>query len=138
MSELDKIRYNGTDYNIGGSYLRIYSKEETRVGTWIDGKPLYNKVITVTVPATSTMGTVASTSFSIGNDIDYAFIETYHMVDSVNEKYSMPVAGYKNNVYYFAKANVKNDGTGYFQNSNSNWGANCSVVISVLYTKTTD
>ena len=116
----------------------IYSTEETVIGKWIDGKPLYRKVITFPVPATSTMGTAATHIFNIGNDIDYAFIEHNHMLDSVKDRHTMPVAGYKNNVYYFAKANLKNDGTGYFQNSNSNWGNNCSVVISVLYTKTTD
>ena len=28
----------------GGSSEEIYSTEETRIGTWIDGKPLYRKV----------------------------------------------------------------------------------------------
>lgn len=45
MSTLDKIRYNGTDYNIGGSSEEIYSTEEQVIGKWIDGKPLYRKVV---------------------------------------------------------------------------------------------
>jgi len=29
----------------------VYSTEETRIGTWIDGKPLYRKVITTALPS---------------------------------------------------------------------------------------
>lgn len=29
----------------GGSSEEVYSTEETRIGTWIDGKPLYRKVL---------------------------------------------------------------------------------------------
>lgn len=38
----------------------IYSEEETVVGTWIDGKPLYRKVIQTTTPAKDVSGTVAT------------------------------------------------------------------------------
>lgn len=31
----------------------VYSTEETRIGTWIDGKPLYRTVIGFTTPASS-------------------------------------------------------------------------------------
>ena len=34
----------------GGSSEEIYSTEETRIGTWIDGKPLYRRVITGNLP----------------------------------------------------------------------------------------
>ncbi len=33
------------------SSLEIYSTEETRIGTWIDGKPLYRKVFSFTTPS---------------------------------------------------------------------------------------
>ncbi len=126
----------GVDGAIGGS--EVYSTEEQVIGKWIDGKPLYRKVITFPMPVTSDWGVVTSHIFNISNDIDYAFVEHYHMVDSVNEKYILPVSGVKNNVYYFVKAVMKDNGTGYLQNSNPNWGTNCTAVISVLYTKTTD
>lgn len=29
----------------GGSSMEIYSKEEVQIGTWIDGKPIYRKVV---------------------------------------------------------------------------------------------
>lgn len=34
----------------GGSSENVYSTEETRIGTWIDGKPLYRKVFTFSDP----------------------------------------------------------------------------------------
>lgn len=36
--------------------LETYSTNETRVGTWIDGKPIYRKVITSTLTSTITHG----------------------------------------------------------------------------------
>lgn len=35
----------------GGGSSDIYSTEETRIGTWIDGKPLYRKVVEFTFPS---------------------------------------------------------------------------------------
>lgn len=37
----------------GGSGGEVYSTEEQRIGTWIDGKPLYRCVFLVTSPASS-------------------------------------------------------------------------------------
>ena len=36
-----------------GSATEVYSTEETRVGTWIDGKPLYRKCFEVVFPSSS-------------------------------------------------------------------------------------
>ena len=43
MSIINKIRKDGVDYNL--STNDIYSTEEQVIGRWIDGKPLYRKVI---------------------------------------------------------------------------------------------
>lgn len=42
----------------GGSSEEIYSTEETRIGTWIDGKPLYRRVFEVTTPSGTSWGQV--------------------------------------------------------------------------------
>lgn len=47
----------------GGSSSDVYSTEETVIGTWIDGKPLYRKVISVDVSSFTTEV----------NNIDYDF-----------------------------------------------------------------
>lgn len=36
-----------------GSAGEVYSTEETRIGTWIDGKPLYRRVYEITTPSDS-------------------------------------------------------------------------------------
>lgn len=36
----------------GGSSGDAYTAEETRIGTWIDGKPIYRRIINVTKPST--------------------------------------------------------------------------------------
>lgn len=43
MSSINKIRKDGVDYDIAGN--EIYSTEEQIVGTWLDGKPIYRKVV---------------------------------------------------------------------------------------------
>ena len=42
MPNIDKIRVDNVDYDIN---MDIYTTTETRIGTWIDGKPLYRKTI---------------------------------------------------------------------------------------------
>lgn len=56
------IIYKGqTVANVGGGggadpALEVYSTEEVRIGTWIDGKPLYRKMYTVTLPSSTNVG----------------------------------------------------------------------------------
>lgn len=38
--------------------LEVYSTEDTRIGTWIDGKPLYRRVIITTVPSSGIFMTI--------------------------------------------------------------------------------
>ena len=57
-----------------------YSTEEQAIGTWIDGKTLYRKVITADIPSATTSGTYVRNSFSIGSDIDKLFIKSAYRV----------------------------------------------------------
>ena len=43
-----------------------YSTTERQIGTWIDGKPIYQKVLQVTLPSTGTQGTYVSGYTAIG------------------------------------------------------------------------
>lgn len=45
----------------------VYSTEEVRIGTWIDGKPLYRKVIETTSPDTAAVRMIAN--IGSGKDI---------------------------------------------------------------------
>ena len=44
MSNINKIRKDGIDYDISSS--EVYSTEEQKIGTWVNGKPIYRKVYT--------------------------------------------------------------------------------------------
>ena len=44
MSNINNIIYNNTSYPIGQTE-DVYSTDEQKVGTWINGKPFYRKVI---------------------------------------------------------------------------------------------
>lgn len=41
---------DGVVSSVGGTYDNVYSMEERRIGTWIDGKPLYRRVYKLTSP----------------------------------------------------------------------------------------
>ena len=53
-----KIVINGESVEVNGDAVpqdssgggEVYSTEETRIGTWIDGKPLYRKTLVGTSP----------------------------------------------------------------------------------------
>lgn len=54
-------------------YMPVYSLEEKRCGTWINGKPLYRKVVQYTLTATD-----GYPSFDTGiRDIEYAMMDLY-------------------------------------------------------------
>lgn len=63
MSKIDKIRYNNTDYDISDNY----SAEEEIIGTWIDGKNLYRKVLVLTEIPTSGNNKQYTTNIDAGN-----------------------------------------------------------------------
>lgn len=51
--------YLGNDQVAGLSIINTnYSTNEKVIGTWIDGKPIYQKVVSVTLPATNKTWTV--------------------------------------------------------------------------------
>lgn len=59
----------------GGDEMVKYSTEEQVVGTWIDGKPLYRKVVLVTFPKVNTDGTFPeSPKLEFAENVDFARI----------------------------------------------------------------
>ena len=113
--------------------INTYSTDEIRVGTWIDGKPLYRKVLTRTG-----IGDLDISSLSVDTlMIDYS--HSYVFVSSLNRYVSL------------AGTSVSNDSVGSYQTSiyaNSTKttirvekGTNLTttdVVVTIEYTKTND
>ena len=61
MPEMLANKFNKSD---------LYSTDEKMIGRWIDGKPLYQKTVTMLVPTTSSDGTSAINQVSAPSNID--------------------------------------------------------------------
>ncbi|MBU5458903.1 hypothetical protein [Anaerostipes sp. MSJ-23] len=60
---------DGTGGSGGGASSEEYSTDEIEVGTWIDGKPIYQKVVPVTLSSNAKGGSVASDVTKIGSTV---------------------------------------------------------------------
>lgn len=117
-----------------------YSTTETRVGTWIDGKPLYRKVVQFTSPADTYTFTQVATGIA---NADYAFIEN-GAIKNTAEGWSIQINSARgtsdNNMMNWAVAawvRLQPNATN-FAVSVAGGLNNQPMWVSVLYTKTTD
>lgn len=116
----------------GGSYEEIYSTEETRIGTWIDGKPVYRKTYFKESDSYSTgawhslFGPLpdVKTVVSLTGSFEYAA-----------EKFPVPLIITSGNTMAFRYSNGYIDAFSLDSNYAQN-GKNYHVTIE--YTKTTD
>jgi hypothetical protein len=125
------IQYTKTtdDENSGVEYKTEsdYSLEETVIGKWIDGKPLYQRVLIIEGLQRATWGTFDIGIQNIDSIIDLNAEWTYdmghHFVGTESEMYGMLYFNYTNRgkLYYYYTYNTLN---------------NLKVIIK--YTKTTD
>lgn len=127
-----KPTLNGDTIN-GNMYSKKFTETEQRIGTWIDGKPLYQK----TCVFGSVSGTNANLPLNIAN-VDFISLCTDGSV--VNGICPIPyVTGsqYNNNIGgFFSKAA---DNTNFaIRIGSAMAGSVNSVVLTVQYTKTTD
>ena len=104
-----------------------YSVEETVIGTWIDGKPIYRKVIKV-----ASWNNDATFDTGLGGQIDAVIRFTGEVTESGGNSYSWP---YVSSNYYLTAYINKN--TGVFTRVGSLNSINDGSII-LEYTKTTD
>lgn len=102
--------------------MKSYSTNETKVGTWIDGKPIYRKVVSGQVSTANTWTTIATIS-DINTLIDvkgtvggYLPIPVY-----ISSSYNVAVQKYNNEIQVRTNGYTDSD-----------------VVLAIEYTKTTD
>ncbi len=118
-----------------------YSTTEQVVGTWTNGKPLYEIVKTGTVPTVTTDGTAVQSAFDIVTDkVDFAFIVSSFVAQSGNGSiWTMP---YYNNDMRYVKSQVYYNGSQQskrLQVTSSGTVYNgTTYYIVVRYTKTAD
>lgn len=114
---------------------QIYSTEEQRIGTWIDGKPLYRKVISSTLPKVETENVRVIKTVSIGADIKTGFIEkAFYYNTKDNQIVPIPftlLSGQLIQTYMVLDGSLR-------LLSNSTYTNEQPVTIIVCYTKTTD
>ena len=111
-----------------------YSLNEIKIGTWINGKPLYRKIYQFNLPECATSGTPAIESHTI-NSASFAFIEFgYIYSEFINAP--MPYFTRQNpsqNIGY----DLTSPNTLRIWNSFKDWNS-AKILVSVLYTKTID
>lgn len=111
----------------GGSSGEVYSTEETRIGTWIDGKPIYKKTIVFKN---------ASIPSGWGNAnpriVEIPDIDIESLIDCTSQFYPI---GTDTKMCTIASAI---DGKLAFFNNYSANSFTCSGTFTLKYTKTTD
>lgn len=128
----------GIKFGSGGSSEIAYSTEETKIGTWVDGKPIYRKVITgYKTRTTSTDGTQVINPIDVSSlNVDSVVNLSGTMTSSVGLSMVMPVfrpgSSYGALLFFEKSSNTVN-----ISNFCSNFGDR-DVVIIFEYTKTTD
>ena len=123
------------DSNEALKNLNNYSTNEIRIGTWINGKPLYRKVIKNNNQECQN-GTYIQTNITNFEDI----INIYGLYNSVGNEVSIPINSYvaSNNYFRLAFHNV-GESIGLLEVQSSNTSSSVRKVIIVIeYTKTTD
>ena len=118
----------------------VYTTTETRVGTWIDGKPIYRKVFVDTIGVTGGAMRTLDTGIPSGAVDDVITLKsTFKDADTrtywwgsdyVSSSPTIPLASV--NVY------LNTNGTVFTIANLGNWPATSRMIIILEYTKTTD
>lgn len=111
----------------------VYSAEETRIGTWIDGKPLYKITIALTTPASLNTDSKVYNLASLNID---TLIDISGMVSPSNNT-SSPVNYFGHDSYYIATWYNRGGSTLGVRVGNSIFVSR-PAYVTLKYTKTTD
>ena len=121
-----------------------YSTEERRIGTWIDGKPLYRKVIQTTTPTVTTNGTsvwqqVVMQNVKFGRVTDCQMLSNLANGTLLSPITRSTLSSGLNQFITVSFVNNTSNNTGVFQIESSSTTYNNRTVYAVIeYTKTTD
>lgn len=103
-----------------------YSTEEVLIGTWIDGKPIYRKVITMTLPNNSVTYWTDVTNSPEGIE---TIVNVYGSASN-----NAPLPFYESTDYFVIFNSVGTTKLKYQQKGYNNFG----IRLVIEYTKTTD
>lgn len=110
-----------------------YSTTEQVVGTWIDGKPVYRRVISTTSPSTANVGTrvVDITGWNLET-----LVSDYFQI--TNPTYNITSSSNSDNVIAYMRLYAQPDNIGYMVNVRNSSYLSKPMIIILEYTKTTD
>ena len=133
MIKANKIDYQVDNLNVG---FQDYSESEIIVGRWIDGKPLYRKVVYVNNLANNTTKTV---SCNIGaNIIDQMVKQSLIWYDTVDKDWSKDGRWDSNTIRIEYNYRTSDDVI-WINSIGTNWTGRTTKAYAILeYTKTTD
>lgn len=114
-----KRKDSSSDYNIGSPY--DYSLDEKIIGSWIDGSPLYQKVISYNIPT----GNYTTTVGKIDTGISFADKTLIYSTGINNGLYSYPGIMWPNSNKLFNSTIIYKDDTSgnLYVCSNDNWSS---------------
>lgn len=107
----------------------IYSMEETRIGTWTDGRPLYRKVFKFTSPGS----TNSSAILVLPDEID-SLVNSYGSIENTYG-YKISLTMNKNVILYYNTSTSPKELHFFVQDSSI---LSTPVILVAEYTKTTD
>lgn len=136
-----KFMFRGEEIGGGGKTAEnVYSTEETRIGTWIDGKPLYRKTFPFHQTRTSDFTSMSTT---VGTMDNANILRMYGYIWSHSNDFKYPIpsseyvkSGSETYNYSFQALNQVN--TGKIFVSTYIWRGEFDGHLTVEYTKTTD
>lgn len=112
--------------------LETYSTNETRIGTWIDGKPIYRKAYTGTTTSSGLKTIIDSTL----NDSNIKVINFSGSITAPSGHNQIGLGGYTNNEWY-SSLHLDNTGICIYIPNNDNLRSSSYIVV-LEYIKTTD
>ena len=134
------IKYQITQNNISKDMVN-YSLEEQVIGSWIDGKPLYQKTIITTAPETTTDGIQVQKTIDLSSlDIDFLTKSEGTVVSDTTIHSYPPAVSYVNSTNSTAVLTqwyVKSSKMLTISNNYKSYN-NRDIYVTIQYTKTTD
>lgn len=139
-----EVDYDGETVPTGWTQVDdepVYSTTEQRVGTWIDGKPLYSKYVKIPNPS------AISGSGTVSQNFPHGISNLKRCVDVINPVFVSTGQGYQGR---FLNIPVLSGSSGYLavyevdntnitlRSRNESWSASWDLECILVYTKDTD